>query len=204
MRAPDPFRYPAKPHVRRHGPQGYDSYESYRDWLRDEFTFRCIYCLRRERWTQRKGEFDIDHFNPQSKRLDLRTAYDNLVLSCHTCNLDKSNGILPDPHEVAYGKCIKVNDDGTVKALNADGEILIDELDLDAESKNEYRKWILDGTRAAFDSKNNDQLAQYLGLPADLPNLSKKRSPKNSRLKGIQDSWFERKRRGEVPEVVDG
>ncbi len=43
-----PFRYPDGPHQRRHGPRGYASYESYRPWLRDEFAFRCVYCLTRE------------------------------------------------------------------------------------------------------------------------------------------------------------
>jgi len=44
------FRYTATPHVRRHGPCGYGDVESYRPWLRDEFTFRCLYCLFREQW----------------------------------------------------------------------------------------------------------------------------------------------------------
>ena len=44
------FRYPAVPHARRHGPRGYADAESYRPWLRDEFTFRCVYCLFREQW----------------------------------------------------------------------------------------------------------------------------------------------------------
>jgi hypothetical protein len=35
-----PFSYPTTPHVRRHGPQGYADYASFRPWLRDEFTFK--------------------------------------------------------------------------------------------------------------------------------------------------------------------
>ncbi len=44
----DPFAYPPAPHVRRNGPQGYADYQSYRPWLRDEFSFRCVCCLLRE------------------------------------------------------------------------------------------------------------------------------------------------------------
>jgi hypothetical protein len=33
------FTYPAEPHRRRHGPQGYADAASYRPWLRDEFAF---------------------------------------------------------------------------------------------------------------------------------------------------------------------
>ena len=44
------FTYPSEPDVRRHGPQGYADAASYRPWLRDEFAFRCVYCLFREQW----------------------------------------------------------------------------------------------------------------------------------------------------------
>jgi hypothetical protein len=43
-----PFAYADAPHVRKHGPSGYVRYQSYKDWLRDEFAFRCVYCLERE------------------------------------------------------------------------------------------------------------------------------------------------------------
>jgi hypothetical protein len=51
-----PFDYPAVPLVRSHGPLGYSDYESYRAWLRDEFAFRCVYCLSREQWGRVTGE----------------------------------------------------------------------------------------------------------------------------------------------------
>ena len=44
------FTYPVEPHLRRHGPQGYADVVSDRPWLRDEFAFRCVYCLLREQW----------------------------------------------------------------------------------------------------------------------------------------------------------
>ena len=50
-----PFVYPASPHVRRHGPMGYADHASFRPWLRDEFAFRCVYCLRRETMGQEFG-----------------------------------------------------------------------------------------------------------------------------------------------------
>jgi hypothetical protein len=43
-----PFDYPAQPHVRRHGPIGYATAESFQPWVRDEFSFRCVYCLRQD------------------------------------------------------------------------------------------------------------------------------------------------------------
>lgn len=57
------WAYPATPHVRRHGPLGYKDYQSFKPWLRDEFTFRCVYCLLRERWFASFGSglFGVDH-----------------------------------------------------------------------------------------------------------------------------------------------
>ena len=56
------FTYPAQPHNRRHGPQGYSALESYRPWLRDEFAFRCVYCLTREACGPFTGVYALDHF----------------------------------------------------------------------------------------------------------------------------------------------
>jgi hypothetical protein len=74
-----PFTYPDRPHGRRHGPVGYADYTSYRPWLRDEFAFRCVYCLRRETMGQHFGEFAVDHFLPVKHRPDLTTVYTNLL-----------------------------------------------------------------------------------------------------------------------------
>jgi hypothetical protein len=56
------FDYPPGPHVRRHGPRGYADLESFRPWLRDEFDFRCVYCLLREQWGRTRGTFELDYF----------------------------------------------------------------------------------------------------------------------------------------------
>ena len=204
MPEPHPFRYPMKPHVRRHGPQGYPRYDRYREWLRDEFDFRCVYCLRRESWTQLKAEFDLDHLLPRALRPDLETSYDNLVYSCHTCNLAKGAHLVPDPHVHIYGKCVRVNADGTVSPLNEEGEILIGELDLDAASKVRWRQLYLDAVRLARQSGDITMLHSLLGLPVELPNLAGKKPPTgNSRPGGLHMSWYARQARGEVPDIIE-
>jgi hypothetical protein len=75
-----PFVYPSTPHLRRHGPQGYADYGRYLPWLRDEFTFRCVYCLRREQWGRAVAELEIDHFLAVSLRPEFKADYDNLLL----------------------------------------------------------------------------------------------------------------------------
>lgn len=143
----EPFAYPATPHVRRHGPYGYKEYESYRGWLRDEFSFRCVFCLRRERWPVR-GTWDIDHSTPQHKNPQRKLDYGNLLYTCHTCNSAKSDQIVPDPCEVAFGKCVQVHEDGTISALNEDGEILIAALRLDGKKATDFRRLIIDTLRS--------------------------------------------------------
>src|SRR5215813_9745720 len=123
---PQPFAYPTTPHVRRHGPFGYKDYESYRDWLRDDFSFRCVFCLKREQWDVVLGNWDIDHFIPQCIDLAGKLNYENLLYVCHCCNNIKSNRFVPNPCQIAFGKCIVVNDDGRITALNEDGEFLIE------------------------------------------------------------------------------
>ena len=95
-----PFDYPTMPYVRRHGPSGYQRAEGYRPWLRDEFAFRCVYCLTREVWGPFRGQFAIDHFLPVALRPDLALEYDNLLYSCTACNAVKNDRIVPDPTQV--------------------------------------------------------------------------------------------------------
>lgn len=143
MEAPFPFLYPVERLTRRHGPRGYRDYESYRDWLRDEFAFRCVYCLRRETWGPVKAEFDIDHHQPRAARADLTTFYGNLFYCCHRCNLSKGSRTVPDPGRAAVSACIRVLPDGGIEALNENGLILIDELDLDARQMVRFRALVI-------------------------------------------------------------
>jgi hypothetical protein len=78
-----PFRYPLAPVARRHGPSGYLNAQRYKPWLRDEFHFRCVYCLVRERWCP-DGEdaFSVEHYRPRSSSPDEVCRYDNLLYTC--------------------------------------------------------------------------------------------------------------------------
>ena len=92
-----PFTYPPEPHVRRHGPQGYADAASYRPWLRDEFTFRCVYCLFREQWGSLRGTFDVEHFRPIASHPGHTRSYDNLLYGCSACNVGKGRqGVTDD------------------------------------------------------------------------------------------------------------
>src|SRR2546428_13269048 len=112
------FEYSTTPHVRRHGPAGYKDYHSYRDWLRDEFIFRCVYCLHREQWDY-SGAFHIEHFIPVTADPGGKCEYSNLLYACARCNEAKKDILdLPNPCVIAFHDCLRVRDDGRIEALN--------------------------------------------------------------------------------------
>jgi hypothetical protein len=196
-----PFAYPLLPHARRHGPRGYADYASFRPWLRDEFTFRCAYCLRREQWGLVRGTFAIDHFLPAAVRPDLATEYDNLVYACATCNAAKADRELPDPAEVLLRDDARVAEDGTIEADTPEARRLIRVLGLDDPEYTEFRLlWI---GIVALAARHDPELSKrLLGFPADLPDLGSLRPPGgNARPDGVSTSYFEQRSRGELPET---
>lgn len=203
---PHPYRYPANPLRRKHGPQGYSKHRYYHPWLRDEFDFRCAYCLLREVWGQISTSYEIEHFLPKALNPDLALDYDNLVYACANCNRRKSTRLVPDPAAIAYGKCLEVDcETGEITPLNDEGIRLIDELALDEPQKTRQRLFFLDAMRGFM--SNPAKLRLYMGLPteSELPDLAKpERKPKdNSKPAGVEDSWLARLRRGDVPDYME-
>ena len=184
---------------RRHGPSGYKDYSSFRPWLRDEFTFRCVYCLIREEWGRLSGEFDLDHFHPQANRPDLATKYENLVYACHTCNLRKSDTETFDPENSLTKELVRVYPTGRIEGLNPSAAAIIEKLGLDSPK---YRKWRLIWIRNVELAKQHDpeQYQRLLGFPEDLPDLSTLMPESNSKPEGINESYIAVSSRGELPE----
>jgi hypothetical protein len=194
------FAYPADPPGRLHGPQGYSHYEAYRDWLRDEFSFRCAYCLMRETWLRGKSGFQIDHCLPYVADPSRFLDYDNLVYTCPWCNQAKAGVSVPNPAEVGYGMALRVNEDGVIDAGNQLGSILLEGLKLDHPEITYQRRMVLRVVRLAEEKNNVAIVLRLLGYPDDLPNLKQKRPPGgNSRQAGIHNSGYEKRRRGELP-----
>lgn len=199
-KAPEPFAYLTTSHVRRHGPYGYADYGSYRDWLRDEFSFRCVFCFKREQWDLVLGNWDIDHFVPQRSHPQGKLEYDNLLYVCHTCNLSKSDLIVPDPCDVAFGECVEVHEDGRIAPLNENGEILIERLRLDNEDYIRFRHLIIRTVRSLA-IHDRETYILWMGYPDILPDLSQLRPAGNNRPEGIIDSFYARRIRGELPDT---
>ena len=188
-------------HLRRHGPRGYADYERYRPWLRDEFAFRCVYCLLREMWGPFKGVYALDHFLPIASRPDLALEFDNLLYGCVSCNLSKGSLETPDPLTALCDPEVTVTEDGEVRAATAPARKLIELLRLNRPRLREFRElWIRILRLAALHDVALFQ--RLLGYPADLPDLSTLRPPQgNSRPDGIAQSHLARRQRGELPDT---
>jgi hypothetical protein len=192
------FNYPAAPMVRLHGPRGYKDYESYRPWLRDEFAFRCAYCLAREKWGRVTGEYDLDHFVPQRTNPARKADYDNLVYACRRCNSAKSGASVPDPMGMT-AQALRVQPDGTLQPCSADAEALVWKLDLNGPRMVQWRsRWM---RIVELARKHDPTLFEELqGCPDDLPDLAHLHPPDgNSRPAGVNNSHFARRARGEPP-----
>jgi hypothetical protein len=192
------FDYPEPQERRRHAPAGYGKYESYRPWLRDEFDFRCVYCLKRETWGQVTSEFELDHFVPQSVNRQLRLDYLNLVYACRRCNAVKGDQTVADPFLLLRGNLVTMLPDGSLRPSDADTQRLIRQLDLNSPR---LKSWRVMWTRIVALAKDRDTglFFQLVGFPEDLPNLSKLRPPKNTRKESLDDCWFARRQRGFLP-----
>jgi hypothetical protein len=196
-----PFTYPHEPHVRRHGPQGYAEAASYRHWLRDEFTFRCVYCLFREQWVRLRGTFDVEHFRPIASHPGQARSYDNLLYGCSACNVGKGKQLVPDPLTTFVCDDVWVNEDGTIEGRTRQARRLIRVLGLDDREYTEFRLLWLEivGLAARVDPELYRKL---LGFPNDLPNLTRLRPPGgNSRPEGIDQSYFVQKEKAILPET---
>jgi len=194
-----PFDYPAEPRPRRHGPAGYRTLDSFRPWLRDEFTFCCAYCRRREAWEPGRTCFEIDHLVPIAASPELALSYDNLLYACDVCNSVKSKQNLPDPNVALLTSNLTLDIDGQIRGHSRDARRIIRMLGLNDDEFVAYRaRWIK--IIALAKANNADLYRQLLGFPVDLPNLASLRPPGgNTRPEGIETCYFNQRQRGELP-----
>ncbi len=200
------FEYPSKPHVRRHGPAGYTAYTAYKPWLRDEFVFRCAYCLVRERWyPNEQASFSTDHFIPQIVAPGRVLDYDNLVYACTRCNSWKQDNITLNPCQVAMGEFLRVNEDGTIEAMTPEAVEHVQVLGLDDSILTKFRRKmirLMKRLEALPDERSKAELREWFGFPDDLPNLAVLRPRRgNTRPEGVAQCYYERRRAGELPEL---
>lgn len=194
----NPFEYPPA-RSRRHGPRGYADYSSYRPWLRDEFDFRCVFCLAREQWGRVLANFSVDRFLPAARYPSRRGLYDNLLYTCSACNEAKLDQVIPDPLQVLTRGSVMVYPDGTISGLTDVAKELIRSVDLDGVDATRFRaNWI--GILGAIENARPRLFRQLMAYPDDLPDLAALRPPGgNTRPAGLAQSHHARRGRGELP-----
>jgi hypothetical protein len=207
---PQPFAYPAVLHVRRHAPTGYTDYKEYKDWLRDEFEFRCVYCLQRERWSRDGAAvYGVDHVVPQSNSAGraLVCTYSNLLYACNRCNSLRQDCALPlRPDDTPLAEHLAVTPDGTLAATTLEGEELLELLHLNAPAAVAERRRIIHIlSEFAKDPESPIHQEAYFrafGYPDDLPDLAAKRPPGGNPLTAnALTCHHSRRAAGLLPEV---
>lgn len=147
-------QYAGTPLPRTHKPPKARPYAEYRECLRNEFVYTCVYCLATEREVGPAddfGNFEIEHFKPKGDRrfARLRCFYPNLLWACGKCNGVKGDRwpvaaeialgmYFVDPCAEALGKHLEITGE-TVTALTLAGEYMIDEIALNSEV-HKYRR----------------------------------------------------------------
>jgi hypothetical protein len=195
-----PFVYPDSAHVRLHGPYGYSDYARFRPWLRDEFRFRCVYCLTREQWGLVKGLYDLDHFLSQARYPEAALDYDNLLYACRTCNSAKGRELVPNPCDCLLRGHVIVNEDGSIEGRTTESRRLIRKLGLDDAEYREFRRMWIDVVALAR-GRDPDLFQRLMKYPDNLPNLATLRPVGNSRPQGVRQSCYARRQRGQLPET---
>jgi len=194
-----PFEYPTSPLVRRHEPLGYEWAISYRPWLRDEFGFRCVFCLVREAWMP--NDLEVEHFQPAAKTPEVELDYNNLLYACRACNSTKGSRTVPDPTVELLRDEISVDETGVLHANSHLARELILVLGLNEPRMQSFRLlWI----RMVKMAKDHDPILyrRLMGYPDDLPDLSTLRPPGgNNKPDGVESSFLARRNRGELPAV---
>lgn len=193
------FAYPTARESRLHGPAGYESHESYRPWLRDEFAFRCVYCLKREAWGQATADYDLDHFKPHSVSPELRFDYLNLIYACRRCNLVKLDHIIDDPVQTLTRQNLTLRPEGSLVGGEPRVDRLILQLDLNSPRMCKWRvMWIRIVQLAREQDPNLHRL--LVGYPENLPDLTRLRPPVNTKPKSVLLSCHALRKRSELPD----
>ncbi len=138
---------------------------------------------------KRLGEFDLDHFEPVACSPEASLEYDNLVYSCHTCNLRKGKRQVPDPARALLESAVRVHLDGRLSGLTDDAHRVIMVMGLN--SANLVRRRLTWMRIIDICQKNDPKVfASLMSYPEDIPDLSVLTPPNNTRPEGVERSYF--------------
>jgi hypothetical protein len=106
-----------------------------------------------------------------------------------------------NPCEVALGDCLKVHEDGSIEALDARGEAIIDAIGLDNADYTHFRKVMLRIVRLA-QREDPETFTLLMKYPERLDDLRELSPPGgNTKPEGVHNCFYARRERGELEEV---
>jgi hypothetical protein len=106
--------------------------------------------------------------------------------------------IVGDPFELLHSANVATLPDGSLHASDLETRRLILQFDLNSPRLKMWRSvWMRIVDLA--EKCDVDLYYQLVGFPNDLPDLRKLKPPYNRRKAGLGESWFARRRRGELP-----
>src|SRR5262249_39905090 len=139
---------------RRSDPPQKSNYRDYKPILREDFQYRCAYCLLHEGDPYGGGlrHFQIDHFRPRVKFPLLLTTYSNLYYCCAWCNRNKGQKWPTDDQqqrgfsfvdpcaEDLYETHAKLESDGGLTSHSSAGDYTIREIRLNSRMLKRLRR----------------------------------------------------------------
>ena len=143
----------------------------------------------------------MDHFLPVKDRPDLTTEYTNLLYVCVRCNLRKVDQFVADPLVHLLSQHLTLREDGSLEVRTRECRQIVRVLKLNEPSLIAYRRmWI--GVLELSRAHDPPLYRRILGFPDDLPDLIGLQPPGgNSKPEGVEQSYFRRRERGELPET---
>jgi hypothetical protein len=206
---PRPFDYAVSAPGRRHEPAGYDHVQRFKPWLRDEFKFRCVYCLFRERWYGSGCEcFSVDHLVPRSEQggSERECEYQNLTYSCLRCNANRGAQSVLNPNENKFHEHLTVNEqNGWIEGLSPLGDKTVRLLKLNHPRFIDRRKqsFMILSLKHEFPNhpKAHELFVREFGFPDDLPDLRTLKPPKGNPTNSEKSCYYVLRERGKLPEV---
>lgn len=151
----------------------------------------------------------MEHLQSQVRQPELARDYTNLVYACCGCNSAKQDHDSPlDPCRDRVAEHVSVTPDGAVIAKSAEGQALIDLCLLNRPAlvsarQTMFQLWTLLDAESSAEARELKH--RLFGHPSDLPNLTKLHPPAGNAIpSGLTASYFERRRRAELPALFDG
>jgi hypothetical protein len=148
----NPFVYPKSPHTRALKPKPFRRYQTYKRYLRLEFTGKCVYCQMPSSMRE-YAVFGVDHYRPQTYFPELATTYSNLYYCCNACNsakgpywpssaaLEKTH-FIPNPCDHTMFAHLRFRG-AVVEARTSAGQVALETLDLNDPATLQFREFVL-------------------------------------------------------------